>query len=1451
MELKVGNYVLTKSYGLGIVTDLSSSSLVSVSYGRGVERNFLYEKNKRSDVIFYVSSDFIHAMEDDYNYYDYGYSLRNKAIGYANLNKITNFKCLDNEISADIHGTQVYKTKIKFDGTKIDFSCSCPVGGTCKHEYALLSFLNEQINSAKSVFGRKKMKKVMFEQLMNDSTNISRWFDEIVDCVRSFTQEELVDYLSSCEEINEKHIIVLFFLKNKMNKSMDRFYKLISSLQEKCKQDLSLFIDKYYDNYLTRAAFYFSYHYNIAMFFETIISICETNEKGPDILKLIPSLIMCAMHIKKNDYYNKFEFLNAICEYDSSFIVQFFEQDTDALMVLARYVSDFKSLIKCLNTKDFIKLCYAIPSYDFKHIAKEYVRRASSIADSNEYILINSLITRCETLSKNDIKEVIEYIPNNNLVKLLINLNVIVFEDIVLNEEDFHYFDPVFKAGKNIDSYYNYFKEDSYSIHLTLKCAGDKYDICQKMVFGNNISLVYYYNDYPVSKDKNKYVEYLFKRIEELNICSLREKIVEAEEERNKIYLEKQKGIFLDSFNNFTEDYDGLETQEYNSNNLYELKPLFEIEERNEAGEFSLRLKIGNKKFYIIKNIFEFLYNFKVCKTIELGKKENFICNYSNLTPRGQKLLKMIADVYSSTIVRKQSTLIISSNMFFSIIELFKGEYVTIGKDEFLVSLDHINFNIKLDDKYKVKIEPDSYIVYPLVDRLIVIHDNKIDYTFINEMPIKVLSFFTKLNGKDISLVKNEFIDNIYPLVADKIEVGENIKKEIGTKLIEIDSYFDYSDKKIKLQTKYRLNDKIVDLDTIKDKSSLNRIKTYNNLLANLGVDEESKTIKDEEDIFSFFKLDFTNLKKITNVYLSESILNKQIDQFVSPKFKLTYDNEIMSCFYEKSSYSEEDLYQILKAIKHKKKYVLLTNDRIVELDNEDSKMFQEVVEGMDLNPKHLYTEEHEPLYKSLKILNYLDNGDVDEYILNMVNELASFKEAKYKLPKVNADVRKYQVEGFNWMKILEKYSLGGILADDMGLGKSLEIICLLKSNNDNKPSLIVCPKSLIFNWVNEFNKFDEETKVVKIYGTTTQRKDIITSINPNEKVVYITSYDSLRNDIENYDVEFNYLVIDEAQYIKNIEALKTRKVKEIKADHKVALTGTPIENNLLDLWSIFDFIMPKYLDGITSFKSNCQQEEYINLISKKISPFILRRTKKEVLKDLPAKSERIISYEMSPEQRKLYDAICLKAKNELDETGKAFNVLHLLTRLRQICVSPSLFVETYKGTSGKIDGLLSLIKEYIGSGHRILLFSQFVQALDLIENELQKINIEYFKLTGATTAEKRVQYMNEFNANDRVKIFLISLKAGGTGLNLIGADTIIHLDPWWNVASENQASDRAYRIGQTRNVEVIKLILENSIEERVIELQQIKKDLIDKVISDDDSSITNLSKEDIEFLLQ
>ena len=239
------------------------------------------------------------------------------------------------------------------------------------------------------------------------------------------------------------------------------------------------------------------------------------------------------------------------------------------------------------------------------------------------------------------------------------------------------------------------------------------------------------------------------------------------------------------------------------------------------------------------------------------------------------------------------------------------------------------------------------------------------------------------------------------------------------------------------------------------------------------------------------------------------------------------------------------------------------------------------------------------------------------------------------------------------------------------------------------------------------------------------------------------------------------------------------------------------------------------------------------------------------MVNDLPLKIERIVSTEMSDSQRKIYDAICLKAKDELNNTNQPFNVLHFLTRLRQICVSPSLYVKDYNENSSKIETLMQLISSYVKENHRILIFSSFVSALLLVEKQLKKQNIPYFMLTGDTKAEHRINDMNEFNANDNIKVYLISLKAGGTGLNLIGADTVIHLDPWWNVAAENQASDRAHRIGQTRNVEVIKLICENTIEERVIELQQIKKDLIDKVISNDDSSITSLSKEDIEFLLK
>ena len=396
------------------------------------------------------------------------------------------------------------------------------------------------------------------------------------------------------------------------------------------------------------------------------------------------------------------------------------------------------------------------------------------------------------------------------------------------------------------------------------------------------------------------------------------------------------------------------------------------------------------------------------------------------------------------------------------------------------------------------------------------------------------------------------------------------------------------------------------------------------------------------------------------------------------------------------------------------------------------------------------------------------------------------------------------------------------------------------------KPSLVVCPKSLIFNWLNEFGRFDPKTPVTAIYGPDSKRSEIINAIDYKKKGVYITSYDSLRNDIDKYTGQFNYGILDEAQYIKNVHAQKTKSVKELKVTHRFALTGTPIENSVVDLWSIFDYIMPGYFEELTRFKESDTAD-----IARKSAPFILRRVKEDVLEDLPPKYERILSADMSDGQRKLYEAMRLEARERLESGGKAFDILPWLTRLRQVCVDPAMFVDGYDQGSGKMDMLRNLIPEYLEQGHRLLIFSQFVKALEEVRLMLHDLGIATYFLSGATPAQDRIEMMDSFNNGSGTDVFLISLKAGGTGLNLTGADTVIHIDPWWNVAAENQASDRTHRIGQTRNVEVIKLIAADSIEQRVVELQDIKKEVIKQVISDDDGSVTSASLEDIAFVLK
>ena len=412
----------------------------------------------------------------------------------------------------------------------------------------------------------------------------------------------------------------------------------------------------------------------------------------------------------------------------------------------------------------------------------------------------------------------------------------------------------------------------------------------------------------------------------------------------------------------------------------------------------------------------------------------------------------------------------------------------------------------------------------------------------------------------------------------------------------------------------------------------------------------------------------------------------------------------------------------------------------------------------------------------------------------------------------------------------------------------------------------MVSPSSLTLNWQNEARKFTNELKTMVIRGTLAERKRLIEEIDNYDLI--ITSYDLLKRDIELYkekNYTFKYIIADEAQYLKNSNTKNAKAIKEIKAETRYALTGTPIENSLAELWSIFDFIMPGYLFTYRKFKNIYEtpivkedDEQAMAKLKMLIEPFVLRRNKKEVLTELPEKTVTVLNNEMNEEQQNLYLTYLARAKQEIAEKveidgfeNSQMQILAALTRLRQICCHPSLFVEGYNEGSSKLEQCIEIIEEAINGGHKILLFSGYTSMFEIIEKELKKRSIEYFKLTGATKVDERMKMVDEFNENSNIKLFLISLKAGGTGLNLTGADMVIHYDPWWNISTENQATDRAYRIGQKNNVQVYKLITKNSIEEKIYELQEKKAKLADSMLDTNTKFINRFSREEIMKLFE
>lgn len=561
-----------------------------------------------------------------------------------------------------------------------------------------------------------------------------------------------------------------------------------------------------------------------------------------------------------------------------------------------------------------------------------------------------------------------------------------------------------------------------------------------------------------------------------------------------------------------------------------------------------------------------------------------------------------------------------------------------------------------------------------------------------------------------------------------------------------------------------------------------------------------------------------------------------------------------------------DELGALLLSYRRHKRYHRLRSGAFINMMDYDLSQLDRIAADLNISSKQLASGTVElPSYRAFYLDQELDDADGDGSFARYIESFHSVDEQAYRIPEsLVGTLRPYQVEGFRWLNTLCDMGFSGILADEMGLGKSIQLISLLLARRDEArevgPSLITCPASLVYNWIAEFERFAPELEVRAVAGTKRERTSIRNERNCD---VMVTSYDLLRIDADSYaEQSFFCHALDEAQYIKNHAALTTRSVKRVQSQHRLALTGTPMENRLSELWSIFDFLMPGLLGSYMHFREHYElsilggDQDVARRLQAIVEPFMLRRLKIDVLRDLPEKLESVVYAQMGDEQRRLYAGHEQKLRMSLaDQKSRQFNerkveILAELTKLRQLCCDPHLLYENYTGNSAKLETIMAMVESAMSADAKILVFSQFTSFLSLIAKQLDKRAISYFTITGATPKKKRLNMVNTFNADD-TPVFLVSLKAGGTGLNLIGASMVIHADPWWNIAAQNQATDRAHRIGQTQVVSVYRVIAKGTVEERILALQEAKSDLVDQIIGSSSVSLASLSKDDLVALLQ
>ncbi|ALV21143.1 MULTISPECIES: DEAD/DEAH box helicase [Carnobacterium] len=933
-----------------------------------------------------------------------------------------------------------------------------------------------------------------------------------------------------------------------------------------------------------------------------------------------------------------------------------------------------------------------------------------------------------------------------------------------------------------------------------------------------------------------------------------------------------------------------------------ETKPLSTALVRSKSEVFALSIRAGVDKLYIVKDLTSFFDSFSAQSVFEIKPGQTIDFKQIKLTDEDAAIMDFLQkQIHSNALIignQKEATLLTNNKRYLVLSPILAELTLQMLQDS--GNLQFVNGK----NKYKtvVFVENQLPISFELFQRNgVVILDtlNLID-SYLDEyqwfisgnvifQPSKeqlrtvqpLRYFLQRYDGKDIEILPEnmpDFTAYVMPLLTKmgEVTIDEALKNSFIQEPLKTIIYFRYEKEAVHATVEFNYKQLVLSTnpeenqlpdvgvqiirDSQKEMSILNRLKEYNYHRTETSY---TKRMVRDEDFYTLFTQEIPTLELEATIYVDDLLDSMFLDQ-IDPETSIDVQNDgsFLDIRFDIGGITSEEVDKVLKSLSEKKAFHKLDNGTLIDLETDNFKQISDVLSELRVLKNFQNGKISLPSYRGLELhekfgLEEKNKQTLSRKFQDLIQDLNFPDQFEAVVPKgLHADLRPYQITGYKWLKMLSKYGFGGILADDMGLGKTIQVITYILSEIEEKgkndPFLIVAPASLTYNWNHEFKKFAPSIENFVVAGTAEERMAIIDSVQPNQ--VLITSYPSFRQDADLYKKKtFSLLALDESQMVKNYHTKTAQALRGLSIKKRFALSGTPIENKIEELWAIFQLIMPGFFPSIKQFKTLPYEQ-----IAKMIRPFVLRRIKKDVLKELPDKIETNLYSSMTKEQKTVYLAYLQRIQESVQNmSGEDFRknrieILSGLTRLRQICCDPRLFLEDYEGESGKLEQLKDLLATAKESGKRVLIFSQFTSMLTIIERELATEGVDTFYLSGQTKPKERLEMVNRFNDGEK-EIFLISLKAGGTGLNLTGADTVILYDLWWNPAVEEQAAGRAHRLGQKKVVEVWRLIAEGTIEEKINALQQEKKALFDQVITaeaGDQKSLNQLTESDIREIL-